>query len=662
MFTRRAAIVAGAAAPWLADEARAADPPTIEALVRRPALLAASLSPDGETIAVLRQQAGAKAEDKGFAFVDLYKAADPKAKPARVTLGELTVTGLNWAGNSRLLIGLLAQTEQTFRPTEGFIESSYQIAARRLMSVGIDGKGAIILFADDRAISRIDPDLSVIIDRPDNDPGHILMRAFNASVGAYGLYRVDVVSGAHEMVEKGTVRTGGWFMQDGRAVARLDSAGRSSAVLLSRPPGQSDWKIVRKIRRETELVGPDFELVGPTPELGVFLARTAQPGDTALALRRFNLFTGEVGDVVASRPDRDVEGVLIDGVRRLVATRYRVDRVDYDFSDPAVAPHFRAIDRFLRGEANAALVDCDRAHNRFIVNAHGPRVAGAYYFYDKAAQRMEALGLARPWLSLDSLAPVEMLDVRTRDGAVLRAYLTVPRAEGPRPLVVLPHGGPESRDAFDFDVFAQALAAQGWLVLQPNFRGSGGYGRAFLEAGRRRWGERMQEDVEDAVDQVLASGRADKTRVAICGASYGGYAALMGAVRRPALYRAVVSIAGVSDLADMLAYEREGGEDEPVYQYWLKVIGDPKADADQLRRWSPRFQSAHVAAPVLLIHGLADRTVPARQSRFMAQSLKAAGQRFDHTELPQVGHRGWKPEVMRQVLEQSTAFIAKAFA
>jgi dipeptidyl aminopeptidase/acylaminoacyl peptidase len=219
------------------------------------------------------------------------------------------------------------------------------------------------------------------------------------------------------------------------------------------------------------------------------------------------------------------------------------------------------------------------------------------------------------------------------------------------------------RDTYDYDAFAQVLAAQGWLVLQPNFRGSGGYGKAFADAGRKHWGDQMQEDIEDAVAQVIASGRADPNRIAICGGSYGGYAALMGAVRRPELYKAVVSIAGVSDLMESIAATKtDDGADAPSYFYWLETIGDPAKDRAMMEAASPALHADRISAPVLLIHGVEDTIVPVKQSRIMNGALKSAGKSVQLLELKGAGHRDLQPEEWEIIYKRSVAHIAKAFA
>jgi len=165
--------------------------------------------------------------------------------------------------------------------------------------------------------------------------------------------------------------------------------------------------------------------------------------------------------------------VFVDENRRYIGARYVDHLVNYEFAGKTFAAHFKGLNRFMGDECNIHLFDVSADRTKFLALATGPRQPGAYYLYDRARARVEPLGECKPWLTQDRLARVEVLTVRTRDGGSIDAYLTVPLAAGPRPLVVMPHGGPEVRDNMDFDLFAQAFAARGWLVLQPNFRGSG---------------------------------------------------------------------------------------------------------------------------------------------------------------------------------------------
>jgi dipeptidyl aminopeptidase/acylaminoacyl peptidase len=273
---------------------------------------------------------------------------------------------------------------------------------------------------------------------------------------------------------------------------------------------------------------------------------------------------------------------------------------------------------------------------------------------------MEKIGDSYPGIPPGTLSPVEVVPYPARDGAKLFAYVTARPGGGAKPMVVLPHGGPEARDYYRFDAFAQFLAAHGYIVVQPNFRGSSGFGEAFALAGRGQWGLRMQDDVTDAVKHMIDSGRADAKRVCIVGASYGGYAALAGVTLTPDLYKCAVSIAGVSDLPEMLGSERsENGADSNTFYYWRDSIGDLMKDRPALEAVSPRRQAAKVNVPVLLIHGEKDQTVLVRQSQIMQDALKAAGKQSRLIRLKEADHywNNWKRADLMTLYQETAAFL-----
>ncbi|WP_332769983.1 alpha/beta hydrolase family protein [Phenylobacterium sp.] len=661
MFTRRAALAAGAGLA-LAGSARAAEgirPPTVEELTRPAMNRGAALSRDGKRIALLHEL---REGGRRLAYVSLISADNFDAPAVRVIVGNYDVEDVVWANDERLLISVLMEREEDYMPTGTRFGTTFNTSVRRTLSVGLDGSPPAIMFGADRSFLQTNFNLSYVVDMLPDDPRRILMRAWEPQGQTRALYSVDVYTGEATFLERGGPATDDWSIQDGKPLLRWDYNSRGTAgALYGRSPGETEWKLIRNIARYDGFNRPDFDVVGYTEQAGVFLAVHRADGENTASLRPFDIRSMAFGAPVAVRPDRDTEGALTDERGRYLAAISTDDRVVYNFADKTLGAHVRGVEAFFQKTCNVRITELSEDRTRFMARVSGPRVQGAYYFYDVAARRLEPVAVAKPWLKEESLAPVETLDVRTRDDATIRAYLTVPLASGPRPLVVMPHGGPVARDSYDFDLFAQAFAAQGWLVLQPNFRGSGGYGRAFAEAGDGRWGDRMQEDVEDAVAQVLGSGRADPKRVAICGASYGGYAALMGAVRRPELYRSVVSIAGVSDLPEFLADRRRDGEDSPYYKLWVARIGDPAKDAERLATASPRRRAKEAQAPVLLIHGLDDYVVSPDQSRMMASALKAAGKRVELMTLRETGHNGWEPKVEKQVLEACVAFIAKSF-
>lgn len=637
----------------------AASPPSLYEILREPAVLDAALSPSGKDIAVLGESLDAN--QVRTTYLSLLKGDDPAGPSRRLNLGDVDIEQVAWANDQRLLVWVKKEIHVTYSGPGG--SGSNDVIARRLLAIGADGSNPVALLSDDKRAFRGNLNLGKVIDFMPGDDDRILMQVADNSRGVWALYRVNVVNGASEFVERGGDNTFGWRSQDGVPIARYDINARGTVVNLSiRAPGEADWSLLRQVRLD-EQGDMDFDIVGNGDAPGQVLIAARLDGDDAAVVRPFDLKTRQFGESVVRRASHDVETVVPDRAGRMIAAAFIEDRVSYEFNDASLKQHHKALEGFFDKTCNVTLQEADTGLNRLLLRVDGPTEPGAWFLYDRAAVSLEPLGAERPWLTAERLARVETLKLTARDGQALTAYLTVPLAAGKRPLVVLAHGGPEARDRYGWDDWAQALAARGWLVLQPNFRGSAGYGQAFMEAGRRRWGDLMQQDIEDCVAAVIQSGRADAGRVAIMGASYGGYAALMGPVLRPDLYKASISIAGVSDLPAMLAWERqEEGPSSPVYDYWKRVIGDPDADAARLVAASPARRAEGLTAPVLLIHGDKDDIVPIAQSKLMRDALKKAGRAPDYLEIKDMGHRNWSPQESQKVLTKAIGFLDKALA
>jgi dipeptidyl aminopeptidase/acylaminoacyl peptidase len=678
VITRRHLLAAGAVAPLAAPLAASAQapgpvaaavaakagpfPPSIDELLGPADVLGVDLSPDGRQLAILRQQAKG---DKRSAFILLSKVDDLAAQPAVVALGEKRVDQVKWANDERLLVWLTFPTDEKGNLNGFFYGNVFiPVPVKRVLSIGVDGKNPILLFGQQKSVLAKAFDTSEVVDYLTGEPGHVLMQVWDDGHAAYGLYKVDVYTGAAVPVEYGSRETHFWITQRGVPVLRMDANSRGTVgSFFGRAPGESDWKLVRRARLDELRKLPDFDIVGMTSEAGVFLVAARRDGQDTKTIRRFDLNTMQSGDTVAEQAGHDMIGAYVDENAKLVAAGFYGERLEYQFADPSFAAHFRGVNNYFHNQCNVEIVDVDVDHKCFVFKASGPRDPGSYHVYHRDGARLEAIGASHPDLTAERLAPTEVLKLKVRDGADITAYLTTPIGlppGPPRPMVVFPHGGPEVRDALRFDPFVQAIAARGWLVLQPNFRGSGGYGKAFADQGRRHWGDKMQEDVEDTVMQLVREGRADPAHLAICGTSYGGYAALMGAVRQPNLYKAVVSIAGDCDLIETLSFARhEEGVDSPAYAYWLASIGDPKADAAMLVAASPGRRAKEIKAPVLLIHGTRDVVVDPEQSKIMAKALRDAGKPYEYVELKGEGHGGWSTQTWKTVIETSTSFIAK---
>jgi dipeptidyl aminopeptidase/acylaminoacyl peptidase len=278
----------------------------------------------------------------------------------------------------------------------------------------------------------------------------------------------------------------------------------------------------------------------------------------------------------------------------------------------------------------------------WLVEASAPHNPGTYWAFERSTRKISRIVDVADSLRGKTLAQTQTLNYTGRDGTPLWAYVTGMRKPGdpPSPVIIMPHGGPEARDYYEFDPLVQMFASRGYLVVQPNFRGSEGFGRAFMRAGQGQWGRVMQDDVIDALNAVVANGQADATRACIVGWSYGGYAALMGATRDPSLFKCVVSIAGVSDLIEMLREERNQytAQRSAGYLYWKVSIGELGRDDAALRATSPITLVDKVEAPILLVHGLSDSIVPPDQSKRMADALKRANKPHEILLLEGQGH------------------------
>lgn len=653
-----AAVLAPAAA-GAAETASAPTPHTIEELYASSPAVTAALSPDGSKLALLLTEATGKKDRERSALVVL--ATDDIGKPnaaKAIPLGEtdsdyLGPVSLLWANENRLLVTVMYLANVY----------GYDVPTRRVASIDPALKSpSVWLFGKRNSQVEEVFDLGDIVDDLPADPDHVLIAAWSARRDVQALYRVNVNTGVATEVERGGSRTLGWSTNfDGTPVLRYDRNGNGSVVTVSvRALGETEWKPLRKFKPQDVR---DFDVVAHSDRPSVLIVIARQPGEDTASVRELDLATLVYGPPLYKRDGLDASHALIDRSGRLMAAAFYDERIGYDFVDRAFAGHYRGLEKFWGGLASIRLLQSDRQGRRFVGYVTAPDEPGAYLYYDRQSKVADLLARSEVKIDRERLALARPLRTPTRDGQKILSYLTAPLGERPGPLIVLPHGGPEARDYFEFDRWVQALASRGWWVLQPNFRGSGGFGRGFTEAGHRRWANRMQEDVEDAAEHVIAAKGLDRSRVAIMGASYGGYAALMGAVRRPDLYRAAVSICGDADLPEMLE-DVKRDDDTPdgyAYRIWTTRAGDPKTDMAALIAASPSRRAGEIRAPVLLYHGLDDEIVRPRQSRIMAKALKAAGKPYEHVEVKDEGHPLWSDAEDKKMILKIVDFVGKAF-
>ena len=657
----------GAAILAMAGSAPAApsdrSPPTVEEFVAEPAFAGPVLSPSGKRVAFVRTSA----ERRSVVVYDFETRAARELVGGDLDQG-VFFNWIHWKDEDRLIIATEVYREHRVNASDTGRVKRLQ-AGSVVLAVNRDGTNVITLLEHDENLHRELHYKGGVLDLLRQDPDHILMPAYT-KIGAPGVWRVNVRTGEGDLIEKGLDRTVSWLTdRNGAIVARWDASNRigGGVVLMSRAPGERTWTEVLRIKPRQAEEFQDYTFLGPTedPAQQYVLVRpkAGEEGDVA-AVRIFDFRTRTLGPVLWRHARYDAAGVIVDSrTYALLAGCYVADVYRCDYADPAKAATYRGIDRFFDGERNIVPVSNSADDRKTILLVTGPDEPGTYYLYERDQARVTPIGLQHPKLTPDRLGRMEKVSWKARDGTELSGYLTVPpnAPSGPLPLVVMPHGGPEARDAYDYDLWGQFLATRGYAVFQPNFRGSTGFGRRFAEAGYGQWGGVMQTDVEDGVQQLVAAGRVDPGRMCVFGASYGGYVALWAAAEQPGRYRCAASFSGVSDLAESVAWEgRIFGDDSARYEYWVKSIGHPKTDRARLDQASPLTFAERFQAPVFMVHGEQDAVVPVQQSEAMERALRRHGKTVTLIKLREEGHAGWREYEHRRVLRELAAFLARS--
>ena len=330
--------------------------------------------------------------------------------------------------------------------------------------------------------------------------------------------------------------------------------------------------------------------------------------------------------------------------KSVIATSYTGNRTRYYFRDREFEREYKQVKNQLKGHEigfRSPTLDEDK----WLVSAHGDVEPGSTYLYDRKSESLEFQYKVRPEIPRTALAEMHSISYPSSDGLIIPAYLTLPVGKGKEnlPLVVMPHGGPWVRDYWGYNNFAQFLANRGYAVLNPNFRISSGYGKSFLNAGNRQWGDKMQDDLSWGVKYLVDSGVADKKRVGIFGGSYGGYATLAGLAFTPEIYACGVSFVGPSNLITLL---------ESIPPYWESGrkmfhirMGDPTTEEgrDQLIRQSPLFSADKIKAPLMVVQGQNDPRVKKAESDQIVVALRKRGFPVEYLNAPDEGHGFARP-------------------
>lgn len=467
-----------------------------------------------------------------------------------------------------------------------------------------------------------------------DDPEHVLVSHNARDKRVNDVYRVHVKTGRAERVVQNPGNVTGWTT-DHRGRVRLglvtDGVNRE---LLWRADEASPWKPIIRTDFRTSVQPHFFDTAGKR-----FYASSNRGRDKS-AIVLIDPAQPDREELVWAHPEVDVEGLAM-SQRRKVPTfaAYEVDKPGRHFFDAQAQAMFAALARQLPGRELTIQAET-HDERRFIVAAYSDRTQGERYVYDRPANRLVKLGQLAPWLPEVAMAPMQPIRYAARDGLPIRGYLTLPVGREPKdlPCVINPHGGPWARDSWGWNPEVQFLANRGFCVLQMNFRGSTGFGRAFWEKSFGQWGLAMQDDVTDGVKWLVAQGIADPKRIAIYGASYGGYAALSGIVKEPELFAAAVSYVGVSNLLTFMNTIPPYWE--PFRRQMHEMVGNAENPADlaRMRATSPALNAERIRTPLLVAQGARDPRVIQAESDQIVEALRRRGVAVEYIVKENEGH------------------------
>lgn len=627
----------------------------------RESVLHASLSPDGNWLAVIEPHG-----PRGMVIM-VTNLADPNAKPMPI----LTTSGdperiawCRWSGLKRLLCNVYGVIK---------LDTGHISRVNRLLAMDADGGRRQYVRMPGTTHEKLGYSLfgGSVIDWNTGKDGHVLMardyvpemasgtRVAQTADGL-GVDDVDTADLKSERIEPARL-TAREYISDGHGQVRImgvdpkqSNEGYSSSIIRYnyRAKGKDGWSVLSDYDGAT---GEGFNPYFVDPMLDITYGLKKMEGRYAAV--SVSLDGKATETVLLARPDVDVDGFATIGRnRRVVGITYTTDRGEVSYFDPDLKRFASALGRGLKDLPLIRFVDSNQDESKLLLWAGSDVDAGHYYLFDRATRGLTELALTRKPLVNRPLAAVKPIMVKVADGTEVPAYLTLPPGSDGKnlPSIVMPHGGPGERDTWGFDWLAQYWANRGYAVLQPNFRGSAGYGEAwFQDNGFRSWKVAIG-DITDSGRWLVSQGIADPAKLAIFGWSYGGYAALQSAVVEPDLFKAVVAVAPVADL-DLRKQEAAGRSN---YYIRRDFIGN----GPHIEEGSPARQAAKIKAPVMLFHGSFDRNVSIRQSQLMADRLKAAGRPAKFVAYDKLDHSLEDGEARKDMLLQSVTFLRESFA
>jgi dipeptidyl aminopeptidase/acylaminoacyl peptidase len=446
-------------------------------------------------------------------------------------------------------------------------------------------------------------------------------------------YEFDLKRGSKKLIMRGTIDVAQVeFDGEGNPwLGRGYDAKSGDYIWYHRFPGEKSWTEIYRLSEDSFEV---FDVEGFDVANPNILFVTATNGEDKVGLWEFKVDKRAITEPIYVRPDVDIAGVRYNSndwtqPDTVAGIAYRTDKTHIEYFDGLEEATYRQLEDLIPYAHDVRINSRSRDGQTLVIYNSGPRDPGTYYLLKKG--RIQAVGSKQPLLESAELADVKYITYKARDGRDIHGYITIPDGKGPFPLVVLPHGGPFVAEVVGYDEWGQMLADNGYLVLQPEYRGSKGYGRDYYESAFKDGGQggyKMQDDKDDGALYLVEQGLADRDRLAMFGWSYGGYAALIAASRTPQIYQCVIAGAAVSDTLMQVNYYRDRMRGASLVEQetmWTDSI-------------SPINEVEKVNVPILLIHGSVDQRVPPAHAKKYLKELDKFGKTYKYVELEGADH------------------------
>ncbi|MEL6856861.1 MAG: S9 family peptidase [Pseudomonadota bacterium] len=662
------AVVLAFQTPWAHTQEPAAERPVLEDFLGQADFWSPELSPSG------RYLSGVRRVDEAT-YLLIMDLDAPDLEPQFLPIGDSFLNWVEWVTDNRLLISITSYINLRTGKTvtvddwDDLGEKDYPVPVTRIVSMNRDGSDSAVMFGDDVRMNR-NFSLGRVVSFLTHDPDHILMTGRRG--GDLDLFKLNVWDGSFERIALGTDNTYAWYVdRNGEPAFRFNTNARGTIIFIyareDRANGKIKWRLTKKIRlkrNRKDETATEFDPLSAGPTETTYYVAARPEGEDKTGIYLYDFEKDEFLETIRTHPEVDVYWAFFNReTRELQGVSYNKDRLVIEYEDKTVQRHLDALNVYFGDALNVIPMMSNRDGTRWLVRAIGPTDPGSFHIYDLERTEAEYIGSNMVDLAGKSLGQTEVIAYQARDGLALRGYLTRPPNADPDaqlPLIMMPHGGPESRDVITFDYRVQVLVAHGYQVFQPNFRGSSGFGKSFADLGRRQWGKAMQTDVDDAFAHLVEAGLADPDRACILGGSYGGYSALVAATLTPDLYQCAVAIAAPSDLVSLLKWERkQEGRNSETYKYVVNHIGDPRKNKAELEAVSPTKLAEYATRPILIIHGENDGVVPIRQAELMDEALKKYGKAVTKIVLEDSSHSYRSDEDERIEYEAILAFLSE---